>query len=614
MKTLKTLSLVFLIAFALRTTANTQEMRVEPPYWWIGMEHPFVELLVYGEGIARFEATVQHPGVQLLKTRRVENPNYLFLHLHISETCQPGEIELRFVSASENRVLPYRLNDRSKMAAGANGLDASDLIYLIFPDRFANGDLSNDAATGMNDLRVDRDSMFIRHGGDIAGIRQRLDYLDDLGVTALWINPLVENNQPEESYHGYAATDCYRIDPRFGSNDDYRSLIEEAHQRGMQIIADLVYNHWGDRHWIYRDLPDSSWINFWPEYTRTSYRATTLFDPYAHPSEKKRFSEGWFDHHMPDLNQQNPQLANYLIQNSIWMIGHFGIDAFRIDTYAYPDQLFMRNLAKMIRLEFPRFFMFGETWVHGTPTQAWFTERNGTLKPIDSRLQSVTDFQLYYAIQDALNEGFGWTEGSARLYYTLAKDILYRDASRNVTFLDNHDLSRIYSVLGEDTDKLKMAIGFIMTTRGIPSLYYGTEIGLKNFADPDGKVRQDFPGGWPGDPVNKFSAAGRSPEEEAVFSHTRALARYRKSNPELFTGELVHFVPEKGVYVYFRQGGGKTLMCIFNPTGIQTLELGRFRGVLGDVNSGRDILGDFNVDLNDALELPAKTLWLIELN
>ena len=614
MRSLKNLVLAILTVTSFSVSTSAQEMKIEPPYWWVGMEHPFLEVMVYGENMASFSAAIQHPGVTLLQTRKVENPNYLFLYLHIDPATSPGEIELLFTSPQENRILPYRLDDRSSMASGAAGLDASDLIYLIFPDRFANGDPSNDAIAGMNDVRVDRDSMFIRHGGDIAGIRQRLDYLDDLGATALWINPLVENNQPKESYHGYAATDLYRIDPRFGSNDDYKALVEDAHSRGMKIIVDVVYNHWGDRHWIYNDLPDSSWFNFWPEYTRTSYRATTLFDPYIHPSEKKKFAEGWFDHHMPDLNQQNPQLANYLIQNSIWTIGHFGVDAFRIDTYAYPDQLFMRDLANRIRLEFPSFFLFGETWVHGTPTQAWFTERNGTLKPIDSRLQSVTDFQLYYAIQDALNKDFGWTEGSARIYYTLAKDILYRDASRNVTFLDNHDLSRIYSILGEDTEKLKMALGFLMTTRGIPSLYYGTEIGLKNFADPDGKVRQDFPGGWSDDERNAFSAAGRTPEEEAIFSYTRALARYRKANPELFKGDLVHFVPEKGIYVYFRQGGGKTLLCIFNPLGEQRLNLDRFRGMLGEVREGRDILGDFTVELDSAITVPAKKLWLIELN
>ena len=614
MRTLRTLILAFLFLSFSVPFARAQNLKVEPPYWWTSMEHPFLELMVYGENIGAFNAAINAPGVTLLKVRKVENPNYLFLYIHIAETCLPGEIELLFTNQGDNRILPYRLEDKRSMATGANGIDATDLIYLIFPDRFANGDPSNDSVAGMNEVEVNRDAMFSRHGGDIAGIRKHLDYLDDLGATALWINPLVENNQPKESYHGYAATDLYRIDPRFGSNEEYKALVDEAHSRGMKIIVDVVYNHWGDRHWIYQDLPDSSWFNFWPEFTRTSYRATTLFDPYIHPSETKKFSDGWFDHHMPDLNQQNPQLANYLIQNSLWTIGHFGVDAFRIDTYAYPDQLFMRDLANRIRLEFPRFFLFGETWVHGTPTQAWFTERNGTLKPIDSRLQSVTDFQLYYAIQDALNKDFGWTEGSARLYYTLAKDILYRDAARNVTFLDNHDLSRIYSILGEDIEKLKMALGFMMTTRGIPSIYYGTEIGLKNFADPDGKVRQDFPGGWPGDATNKFTAAGRSADEEAIHTHIRALARYRKSNPDLFKGDLIHFVPEKGIYVYFRQGGGKTLLCIFNPQGEQTLALDRFRGMLGEVVSGRDILGDFDVELGDQLQIPAKKLWLIELN
>ncbi len=616
MKSTPTLKILAIILLGiLSQTSISQTFNVEPPYWWTGMERSQLELMIYAENAGKMEVSLQYPGVVITKTTRVRNPNYLFLLLSIDPTAQAGKLEISMRHGKNTKLLQYELKDKSTMAIGAAGLDPSDFIYLIFPDRFANGNPNNDRIDGMRDQSLDRNELFHRHGGDLAGISQHLDYIEELGVTALWINPVVTNDQPFASYHGYAATDLYRIDPRFGSNTEYKALVKQCHQRGIKVITDIVYNHWGDQHPIYQDLPDSSWINFHDEFTRTSYRATTLFDPYAHPADRQIFNNGWFDAHMPDLNQQNPHLASYLIQHSIWWIGHFGVDAFRIDTYAYPDQLFMRDLMQAIRLEYPDFFCFGETWVHGTPVQAWFTEKNGTLKAIDSHLQSVTDFQLYYATLDALNQPFGWTEGSSRLYYTLVKDILYKDASRNVTFLDNHDLSRVYSMLGEDIVKLKMAIGFMMTTRGIPSLYYGTEIGLKNFADPDGKVRQDFPGGWAGDSLNLFVPSGRQGETKEIFDFTAKLAHYRKANPELFRGKLTHFVPEQGVYVYLREGGGKKLMVIFNPTenGGESLKMDRFSSELTGFSEGHEILSDRKIDFADATLLNQRGIQIIEL-
>lgn len=609
---------LFMLDLLMPGKVNAQSIEAYPPYWWVGMEHEVFELMVAYPGAADLQLELHPPvGVKHLKTTRTINRDYLFLQFLIDRNAPAGSLQINLSKPDNTPItsLDYRLEDRSKMAPGASGLDAADFIYLIFPDRFANGNPDNDRIEGMHDQSLDRNEMFHRHGGDIRGIIDRLDYLEELGVTALWINPLVENNQPKESYHGYAATDLYRIDPRFGSNEEYAELVNACHQRGIKVITDIVYNHWGDRHPLYTAMPDSSWFNFWPEFTRTTYRATTLFDPYVAENDRTTFTDGWFDHHMPDLNQQNPHLANYLIQNSLWTIGHFGVDAFRIDTYAYPDQLFMKELLRRVRLDFPDFFAFGETWVHGTPVQAWFTDKNGTLKPFDSHLESVTDFQLHYAIQDALNQPFGWTQGVSRLYYTLAKDILYTDASRNVTFLDNHDLSRIYSVLGEDSDKLKMAIGFMMTTRGIPSLYYGTEIGLTGFADPDGKVRQDFPGGWPGDAVNKFVASGREADEADIFNYVKQLANYRKANAALFKGDLVHFVPEAGVYVYLRKGGGKVLLSVFNPGEATDLALERFRPLLGEATRGSSIVDDRTFDLlGGTLRVDAKTLLMLELN
>ena len=451
------------------------------------------------------------------------------------------------------------------MAKGASGLDASDLIYLIFPDRFANGDPSNDRLERMQDQSLDRGAMFDRHGGDLQGVMDHLDYLESLGVTALWLNPVWESNQPEESYHGYAPTDLYKIDARLGTNDEYKELVDLCHDRGIKVIKDIVYNHWGDQHWIYKDLPDSSWVNFWPEFTRTTYRAPTLLDPHVAASDRKRMTDGWFDHHMPDLNQRNPHLANYLIQHSVWWVAHFGVDAFRIDTYAYPDQLFMKDLAERMSLEFPGFFCFGETWVHGTPVQAWFTDESGVHRAWESGLQSVTDFQLHYAINKVMDENDGWTEGAARLYYLFAKDVIYKDPNSLVTFLDNHDLSRVRSILKEDERKLQVALGLLYTARGIPQIYYGTEIGLKNYADPDGKVRQDFPGGWSEDSLNYFESENREGLEKRIFDYTAGLGQYRKANPDLFKGDMTQFVPVNGVYFFIREGGGKQLLVVVNP-------------------------------------------------
>lgn len=543
--------------------------KIEPPYWWSGMESDQVELLVYGPNITEWTPSLSDEHVNLVGVKKTKNANYLFLTLEIDPSSPKKDISLNFKRKRKKVAQKYSIVPKSEMKEGQAGLNSTDFIYLVFPDRFANSAPENDSNALMQDRVIARDSLFYRHGGDLQGVSDHLDYIEELGVTALWLNPVWENDQPKESYHGYAPTDLYRVDRRFGSNEAYETLVDQCHARGIKVIKDIVYNHWGDQHWIYQDLPDSSWVNFWPEFTRTTYKAPTLMDPYASEEDKRKMTDGWFDHHMPDLNQRNDELANYLIQHSIWWIGHFGVDAFRIDTYAYPDQAFMAKLGERILEEYPTFFMFGETWVHGTPIQAWFTDKNGAKKPFESHLQSVTDFQLHYALNSALNENFGWTEGASRLYYTLAKDILYEDASRNVTFLDNHDLSRIYSVVGEDVEKLKSAFAFMMTTRGIPSLYYGTEIGLKNFSNPDGLVRQDFPGGWPTDSLNKFTPEGRNMDENELFDFFSHLGTYRKNNPSIFSGSLTQYVPKEGVYMYKRTGEDKTILVVMNLNGTE---------------------------------------------
>lgn len=615
---MRKLTALFIAFFALiqhYSVAQSPIERIEPPHWYKGMESPKLQLLIYGDDISEFSCSVDETGVSLISEERLANPNYLFVNLEISEEFGSNEFDLLFKKGRKKIKKSYSL--LTKNTSEERGLDQSDLIYLVFPDRFANGDESNDQVKGMHDMSLNRDSMFHRHGGDIRGIIDHLDYIENLGATAIWINPLIENNEPEESYHGYAATDLYKIDPRFGSNEDYLELSKECKKHNLKLIKDVVLNHWGDKHWIIQDLPDSSWLNNWDEFTRTTYRAPTLFDPYASEADRKLMSDGWFDHHMPDLNQRSPLLANYLIQNHLWWIEYAGIDAFRIDTYAYPDQEFMVDWAKRIQKEYPDLFMFGETWVHGTPVQASFVENSFPNTELRSAIPSVTDFQLHYAINNALNEDEGWTEGSMRLYYTLAKDIIYPQPEKLVTFVDNHDLSRFYSVIKEDLNSFKMGIGFMMTTRGIPSLYYGTEILLKNFADPDGKVRQDFPGGWANDTINKFSTASLKNKEKEAFEFIQQLANWRKNNIGLVTGELIQFVPKDGVYTYFRIADERALMVNMNFNASEKeIETGRFKEIIGNSSDMQNLFDGTQTKLeNGKLKLEPRCIkmTIIEL-
>lgn len=573
-----------------------------------------VQLIFHGKNIQQYKLTLESPLSKILQVSTPPNKNYLFADVLLSKEQEPGKLVFVFSGLKKKRIeYHYPIAERAKNN-GASGIDAGDLIYLVFPDRFANGDPNNDNVDGMKEAYADRKGLKSRHGGDIQGILDHLDYIEGLGATALWINPLLENNQPFESYHGYAATDLYKIDPRFGSNELYQTLVKKCHERDIKMIWDVVYNHWGNENDLFIDLPDSNWIHWFPEFTRTSYRAEVLMDPYASQSDKNQMTNAWFDKHMPDLNQQDPHLAKFLIQNSIWWIEYAGIDAFRIDTYAYPDQLFMKKLNESIRLEYPDFVLFGETWVQGTPVQAWFTEQVAFNKAYNSSLHGVTDFQLYYAINKGLTENFGWEEGFRRIELTLAQDVIYHNPNMLVTFLDNHDLSRFYSMMNENMENYKMGLALIYTLRGIPSIYYGTEILMKNYADPDAKVREDFPGGWPGDPANKFIAAGRNDKEQEAFEFCKKLGQWRKANPWIANASLKQFVPTDDTYVYFRIAESKMLMCAYNGNNekkdIETL---RFSECLENKKSGRDILSGMKVSVGDKLSLGPNSFLLIEL-
>ena len=607
---------IFFVAFTSEISAQPPALeRIEPANWWVGMKNSKLQLIVHGNRIADRSVTLEYPGVSLIQVHKVENPNYLFLDLEINSSTVPGTFSIIFNKRkSKSLKYKYELKEREQSASKFQGVTNKDFIYLIMPDRFSNGDKSNDVIAGMKETSLNRDSMYLRHGGDLQGIINHLDYLQELGVTTLWLNPVLENDQPKTSYHGYANTESYKIDRRFGSNALYKDLADKLHQRGMKLIKDLIHNHVGSEHYTIKDLPSKDWVHQWPEFTRTTYKDQVLFDPHAAKSDQLKMTDGWFDFHMPDMNQSNSLVRNYFTQSHIWWIEYAGLDGFRLDTYAYNDAAYMAEWAKAITLEYPKFTFFGETWVQGLPNQAYFTEGNTINQGFDTGLQSVTDFQSLWGINEALNGKFGWNDGVNKLYTTIASDFLYKDPTKLVVFLDNHDLARFYSVIGEDFSKYKSGIAWLLTTRGIPQFYYGDEILMKGFTNPDGLVRLDFKGGWAGDKENKFIASGRTEKENQAFNYVKKLANYRKNSPALQTGKLMQYVPENGVYVYFRYDSDKTVMIVMNSNDAEiNLSADRFTERMQGFSKAVNVITDESLNTINKLKVPAKTTSVFEL-
>ena len=542
-----------------------------PTNWWAGMKWNKVQVMVHGDKMADNFPIIKMgpagvklaPGVNLVKINRVESPNYIFLDLVIDATAKPGKFSFPFV---KNINLQYELKAKrpGRGREFAQGVTSRDFMYLIMPDRFSNGDSGNDRVPGMRDQSLNRDTVFNRHGGDLQGIINHLDYLQNLGVTTLWLNPVIENDMPNRTEHGYSFTDHYKIDARLGGDKAYQQLIDATHKKGMKVIQDAVYNHVGLYHKTIVDPPMKDWLHQWPAYTNTTFKDQVLFDPYSAATERKKMADGWFTSQMPDLNQNNIFVANFLIEHAIWTVEEFGIDGWRIDTYAYNDLEFMNRCNKALMDEYPQITLFGETWVHGVPNQSYFVQNNYNI-PFKSNLQSATDFQTLWGIQDAMTKDFGWTDGVNRLYTTLAQDFVYKDPLRNVIFLDNHDIGRFYSVVGENMDKYKSSLSWLFTCRGIPQLYYGSELATTGFTSPsDGYVRLDFPGGFAGDTANKFELSGRTVKDHEIWRHVHALANYRKQSTAIMTGKMTQYVPEDGVYVYFRYDAKQTVMVVMN--------------------------------------------------
>lgn len=562
--------------FFLSCVLFAQDFNVYPTHWWTGMKNSRLQLMVYAPSdiaVDKLAFLSSSKDVKVVKVTRVENRHYFFVDLEINKTAKPQTVKFSFggIIANEWHSFDYPLKARSKENGKTRimGVTAKDLIYLIMPDRFSNGDPSNDKVPGMRDQSLNRDTIFERHGGDLKGIQDHLDYLQDLGVTALWLNPIIENDMPNRTEHGYAFTNHYKVDRRLGGEKAYHDLSHALHRRGMKLIQDAVYNHVGIEHFLFRDMPDSSWFHKWPAYTNTTYKDQALMDPYASAIDRKKMSDGWFVPSMPDVNQGNPFFATFLIQHAIWSTEEYGLDGWRIDTYAYNDLEFMNRCNKALLDEYPQIHLFGETWVHGMLNQAYFTENNLNL-PYKSNLPAVTDFQTHlHGILPALNQPFGWTEGVNKLYSTLANDFVYKYPMKQVIFLDNHDKTRFYSEVQEDLQKYKMGMSWLLTCRGIPQLYYGTEVLMAGISNPDGWVRLGFKGGWPGDKENKFTKAGRTARENEAFDHVKALARFRQNATAITTGKMMQYVPEDGVYIYFRYDAKQTVLVVMN-TGDKT--------------------------------------------
>lgn len=616
---MKRLSIAAVLAFLCSAAFAQNGYNTYPTHWWTGMQWNKVQVMVHGDAIANAAGgfTVNYPGVQLVKTHQVENNNYVFLDLVIAPSAKPGTVNIKVNRANSTFDIPFPLKARrpGNGTRFAQGVTNADLVYLIMPDRFSNGDPSNDRVPGMLDQTLNRDTVFNRHGGDLKGVQNHLDYLKDLGVTTIWLNPVIENDRPERTEHGYAFTDHYKVDRRIGGDAAYQALIDATHAKGMKMIQDAVYNHVDINHIFIKDMPMRDWVHQWPQYTNTTYKEQTLFDPYAAPMDKKKMSDGWFVPEMTDLNQNNPFVANFLIQHAIWSVEEFGIDGWRIDTYSYNDLDFMNRCNAALYKEYPKLTIFGETWVHGMPNQSFFCQNNYNI-PYKSNLQATTDFQLlFYGIQAALTQNFGWTEGVNKLYTTTAQDFVYKDPTRQVIFLDNHDLPRFYSVLNEDTAKYKMAFAWLLTFRGIPQMYYGNEILMAGTTSPsDGYVRKDFPGGWPGDAANKFTAAGRTEKENALFNYIKTLANYRKGSSALTTGKLMQFVPEDGVYVYFRYDAKQTVMCIMNQNNdAKEINLDRFAERTKGFTKGREVATGMPMTVSGRIVMPGNKLWVVEL-
>ncbi len=610
---------LLLLSLLLASICQAQNpSRIEPPFWWTNMPVSKLQIQLYGEELGTFRASVDTPGINIVKQLAVDSPNYLFLYLEIDENAPAGTFPITLSRPGESINVNYELRPRAPLAGRNQGFDSTDLIYLMMPDRFANGSTENDNIPGLTET-VDRSDPTKRQGGDIQGIADHLDYIEDLGMTAIWVTPIFENNSPPDygGYHGYAASDLYQVDRRLGSNEDYKDLISEVHQRGMKVIMDMIHNHIGLDHWWMKDLPTKDWINDVQKYGFTNFKGTVQGDPHASKYDTDKLLKGWFVPYMPDLNQRNELLADYLIQNSIWWIEYSGIDGIRMDTYLYPFPEYMARWADEVLAAYPDFNIVGEAWTETIAHESyWQKDPPNVNDGYDSKLPSVTDFPLCFAIRKGLTEDFGWETGLSRIYYVFAQDRLYSDPNHNVIFIDNHDMARAYEQLGKDEDLFKIAYSILLTARGIPQVYYGTELMMQHEdrGGDDEAWRQTMPGGWPDDERSVFTEEGRTQKENETLAYIKELNNWRKTNAAIHHGKLLQFIPDNDTFVYFRIINEQAVMVAINTAETETsLDTARFAEVLDTYHTATRAPLNEAYKITNSMTLAPKSVLILDL-
>ncbi|MFY7907974.1 MAG: glycoside hydrolase family 13 protein [Emticicia sp.] len=610
-------SFTLLCILCLSFGVNAQIQHVEPLNWWVGLKNPNLQLLIHGENISETQPTINYTGVSIKKVNKADSKNYLFLDLVIAKTTKAGNFTINFKKAGKTvYTYNYSLLPKQQASAQMRGFNSSDVIYLITPDRFVNGDYSNDVVAGMKEAKINRNFDGGRHGGDIRGMINSLDYIADMGFTAIWPTPVLENNMAGYSYHGYAITNHYKVDPRYGTLEDYKELSSKARQKGIKLIFDEVLNHTGHGYWWTDDLPFKNWLNYPDTKTSTNHRRTVNQDLYASDYDKAFMKKGWFDRMMPDMNGENPFMANYLIQNTIWWIETLQLGGVRQDTYGYSDKTFLKNWSCAIMDEYPNFNMVGEEWSVNPLITSYWQKGKKNADGYNGCLTSIMDFPLQEALVNALKEKETWGKGLVVLYEALANDFVYADPSNILIMGDNHDMDRIFTQLNEDVELTKMALGYLLTTRGIPQIYYGTEVLMQNTGHHkvDGLIRSDLPGGWKEDTASAFSGKGLTEAQKNTQLYLKQLLNWRKNNSVIANGKTLHFAPFDGVYVYFRYDNQKMVMVVMNKNDKSTtLETKRFDEILQNKASAKNILNNETQSIKNGLSISPKSTMIFEI-
>ena len=607
--------IIFSLITLFTLSLSAQVDRMEPPFWYEGMNKSEVQVLFYGKNIAQNAVTVSND-VVITNVTKTENPNYVFVTIDLKNVTAQ-ELMFTFKNGKKSFNQSYSIKKRKENSRNRKSFDSSDMMYLIMPDRFANGNEKNDSDSNLQE-KANRSLPGGRHGGDIQGIINNLDYLQSLGVTALWSTPMCEDNDKGYSYHTYAQSDVYKIDARYGTNEEYVRLSSEMKKRNMKLVKDYVTNHWGAEHWMFKDMPTYDWFHQFPGYKQSNYRMTTQYDTNASAIDAKLCMDGWFVPSMPDLNQSNPLVLNYLTQNAIWWIEYADLDGFRVDTYSYNDKAGIAKWTKAITDEYPYFNIVGEVWMHDQAQISYWQKDSpiAKIQSYNSYLPSVMDFTMHDVFGNVFNEdNTNWNDGMFKFYENFVNDFLYDNPNNLLIFAENHDTNRFNYIYKNDLNKYKMAMTILATMRGIPQLYYGSEIGMagdKGKGDAD--IRQDFPGGWASDKNNAFTASGRTAEQAKYFDFTAKVFNWRKSKSVIHNGKLMHYLPDNNVYVYFRYNDTESVMVVVNNSkDKQTLKLDRFKESLAPYSSGKDIISDANFDLKSELSIEGKSSLILEL-